>query len=127
MVNAGRGNGKGNKKSNNGSQNKDEKGTKQDYICRICADEFVDKQRKSGQGTPNPTHHKGLLMVYKKDSECKRGHPKSTSHLCAWADREQCFKHRYAKDDGGKGKKDTAETAELKTKLAKAEQRQGQR
>ena len=99
----GKGNGKSKSKSNNGSQNKDDKGTRQDYICRICADEFVRRQRNSGKGTPNPSQHKGALMVYAKNSECSHGHPTSTTHLCAWANREETFKHRYANNDSGKG------------------------
>ena len=45
MGKAGNGNGKDNKKSNNGSQNKDGKGTKHDYICRICADDSAAVER----------------------------------------------------------------------------------
>ena len=44
----------------------------------------------------NPKHHRNDLIGYGRSKECKHGHPKGTSHLCAWHDVEAKFKERQA-------------------------------
>ena len=77
----GKGNGKGSKNTN-GSATKSEKGTRQDYICRICGNDLIAKTAANGQGRVNPNEHKKLLLTYASESQCKQNHPKATSQLC---------------------------------------------
>ena len=63
-----------------------------DWACPVCANAlFAGKKNYV-----NPKHHYNDLIGYGRLKECKHGHPKGTSHLCARHDVEAKFKERQA-------------------------------
>ena len=74
-----------------GSKNGTNGERKSDWACLVANALLAGKKAYI-----NPKHHKDQLIGYGSKNECKHGHPKGTSHLCAWHDVEAKFKEREA-------------------------------
>ena len=53
-----------------------------DWACLVCANALLVGKKCY----LNPKHHRDQLIRYGSKKECKHGHPKGSSHLCAWHD-----------------------------------------
>jgi len=63
-----------------------------DWACIVCANALLAGKKVY----VNPKYYREELIGHGSKKACKHGHPKGTSHLCAWHDVEEKFRQRQA-------------------------------